>query len=145
MKLLKTGGAIIYGRSDTTLNPGGVRIGTDEIYRVVESLSEIKDSIVVGQNWDNDVRVILFVKLTEDVELTENLIKKIKTTIRQNLSPRHVPAKVIAVGDIPYTINSKKVELAVRNIIHNEPVLNIDALANPESLAFFKDIKELQS
>jgi len=145
VEITENGGAIIYGRSDATLNPGGVRIGTAEIYRVVESLSEIKDSIVVGQNWDNDVRVILFVKLTEDVELTENLIKKINTTIRQNLSPRHVPAKVIAVGDIPYTINSKKVELAVRNIIHNEPVLNIDALANPKSLAFYKDIKELQS
>ncbi len=145
IEITETGGVIIHGRSDTTLNPAGVRIGTAEIYRVVEGLSEIKDSITVAQNWNNDVRVILFVKLTEDVELTENLIKKIKTTIRQNLSPRHVPAKVIAVGDIPYTINGKKVELAVRNIIHNEPVLNIAALANPKSLAFYKDIKELQS
>ena len=145
IEITETGGAIIYGRSDATLNPAGVRIGTVEIYQVVESLSKIKDSIAVGQNWNNDVRVILFVKLADGVELTEDLIKKVRTTIRQNLTPRHVPAKVIAVGDIPYTINGKKVELAVRNIIHNEPVLNIDVLANPESLAFFKDIKELQS
>ena len=145
VEITETGGAIIYGRSDATLNPGGVRIGTAEIYRVLEGLSEVKDSIVVGQDWENDVRVILFVRLAEGVELTEDLIKKIKTTIRQNLTPRHVPAKVIAVGDIPYTINWKKVELAVRNIIHNKPVLNIDALTNPESLSFYKDIKELQS
>jgi len=145
VEITETGGAIIYGRSDATLNPGGVRIGTAEIYRVLESLSEVKDSIVVGQDWENDVRVILFVRLAEGEELTEDLIKKIKTTIRQNLTPRHVPAKVIAVGDIPYTINWKKVELAVRNIIHNKPVLNIDALTNPESLNFYKDIKELQS
>jgi len=145
IEITETGRAIIYGRSDATLNPAGVRIGTAEIYQVVESLSEIRDSIVVGQNWSNDVRVILFVKLADGVELTEGFIKRVRTTIRQNLTPRHVPAKVIAVGDIPYTINGKKVELTVRNIIHNESVLNIDVLANPESLAFFKDIKELQS
>lgn len=145
IELTESGGAIIYGRSDATLNPGGVRIGTAEIYRQVETVDEVVDSVVVGQQWENDVRVILLVKLAEGVELTEDLIKKIRTTIRQNLTPRHVPAKVIAVDDIPYTINMKKVEMAVRNAIHNEPVLNIDALANPESLELYKNLKELQS
>ncbi len=140
-----TGGAIIYGRSDTTLNPGGVRIGTAEIYRQVETIDEIVDSVVVGQKWEDDVRIILFVKLAKGVELTEDLLKKIKTSIRQNLTPRHVPAKVIAIDDIPYTINMKKVEMAVRNVIHNESVPNIDALANPESLELYKNLKELQS
>ena len=140
-----TGGAIIYGRSDTTLNPGGVRIGTAEIYRQVETIDEVVDSVVVGQKWEDDVRIILFVKLAKGIELTEDLIKKIKTSIRQNLTPRHVPAKVIAIDDIPYTINMKKVEMAVRNVIHNEPVLNIDALANPESPELYKNLKELQS
>ncbi len=140
----ETGGMIIYGRSDATLNPGGVRIGTAEIYRQVESIDEVLDSLVVGQNWDNDVRVILFVKLREGVELTEALKKKIKKTIRENATPRHVPAKIIAVADIPYTISGKKVELAVKKVIHGEPVLNRDALANPESLDLYKNIKELQ-
>jgi len=139
-----TGGMIIYGRSDATLNPGGVRIGTAEIYRQVETIDEILDSLVVGQNWDNDVRVILFVKLREGVELTEELKKKIKKTIRENATPRHVPAKIIAVDDIPYTISGKKVELAVKKVIHGEPVVNRDALANPESLDLYKDLKELQ-
>ncbi len=145
IEITETGGAIIYGRSDATLNPGGVRIGTAEIYRQVETLNEIADSVVVGQNWQNDVRVILFVKLAEGVELTEDLIKKIKASIRENTTPRHVPAKIIAVDDIPYTINMKKVEKAVRSVIHNEPALNIDALANPESLELYKNLKELQS
>jgi acetoacetyl-CoA synthetase len=136
---------IIYGRSDATLNPGGVRIGTADIYRVVESIGEVVDSIVVGQDWENDVRVVLFVKLGEGAELTEGLIRKIKTTIRENTTPRHVPAKIIAVKDIPYTINMKKVELAVRNVIHGRPVLNRDALANPESLDQFKDLSELEA
>jgi acetoacetyl-CoA synthetase len=139
-----TGGMIIYGRSDATLNPGGVRIGTAEIYRQVEAIDEILDSLVVGQNWDNDVRVILFVKLREGVELTEELKKKIKKTIRENATPRHVPAKIIAVADIPYTISGKKVELAVKKVIHGEPVVNRDALANPESLDLYKNLKELQ-
>ena len=139
-----TGGMIIYGRSDATLNPGGVRIGTAEIYRQVETIDEILDSLVVGQNWDNDVRVILFVKLREGIELTEELKKKIKKTIRENATPRHVPAKIIAVDDIPYTISGKKVELAVKKVIHGEPVVNRDALANPESLDLYKDLKELQ-
>ncbi len=139
-----TGGMIIYGRSDATLNPGGVRIGTAEIYRQVETIDEVLDSLVVGQNWDNDVRVILFVKLREGVELTEELKKKIKKTIRENATPRHVPAKIIAIDDIPYTISGKKVELAVKKVIHGEPVANRDALANPESLDLYKDLKELQ-
>ncbi|MDA8210266.1 MAG: acetoacetate--CoA ligase [Clostridia bacterium] len=139
------GGVIIYGRSDATLNPGGVRIGTAEIYRQVETLPEILDSIVVGQDWENDVRVILFVKTAEGVVLTDELIKKIKSTIRENTTPRHVPAKVIAVRDIPYTLNGKKVEMAVRNIIHNQPVLNQDAMANPGALELFKDLPELKA
>ncbi len=138
-------GIIIYGRSDTVLKPGGVRIGTAEIYRQVETLDEVADSIVVGQDWEGDVRVILFVKLAKGVELTEDVVNKIKTTIRKNTTPRHVPAKIIAVDGIPYTINMKKVEKAVRNVIHNEPVPNIDALANPESLKLYKNLKELQS
>ncbi len=140
-----TGGVIIYGRSDATLNPGGVRIGTADIYSVIETMDEIADSIVVGQDWENDVRVILFVKLAHGVQLTEDLVKKIKTAIRESTTPRHVPAKVIAVDDIPYTINMKKVELAVKNVIHGKPVLNRDALANPEALNLYKGIPELQT
>jgi len=140
-----TGGVIIHGRSDATLNPGGVRIGTADIYSVVETMDEIADSIVVGQDWDNDVRIILFVKLAQGVQLTEDLVKKIKTTIRQSTSPRHVPAKVIVVDDIPYTINMKKVELAVKNVIHGKPVLNRDALANPEALDLYEDLPELRT
>jgi acetoacetyl-CoA synthetase len=140
-----TGGVIIYGRSDTTLNPGGVRIGTADIYGVVETLDEVADSIVVGQDWENDVRVILFIKLAKGIRLTEDLVKKIKTAIRENTTPRHVPAKIIAVDDIPYTINMKKVELAVKNVIHGKPVLNRDALANPEALDLYKELPELQT
>ncbi len=138
------GGVVIYGRSDTTLNPGGVRIGTAEIYRQVEQVEEIEDSLVIGQNWKNDVRVILFVKMAEGNELTEELKNKIKKTIRANASPRHVPAKIITVPDIPYTLNMKKVELAVKKVISNKPVLNKDALRNPEALDFYANIKELQ-
>ena len=138
------GGVVIYGRSDATLNPGGVRIGTAEIYRQVEQLEEIEDSVVVGQNWKNDVRVILFVKMAEGYELTDEIINKIKNTIRTNASPRHVPAKIIPVPDIPYTLNMKKVELAVKKVIHNQPVLNKDALRNPESLDYYADLKEFQ-
>jgi len=144
IEITSTGGVIIYGRSDATLNPGGVRIGTAEIYRQVETLPEILDSIVVGQDWDNDVRILLFVKLASGVALTDELKNKIRKVVRENTTPRHVPAKIVAVGDIPYTINGKKVELAVRNIIHNQPVLNKDALANPEALENYKDIAELQ-
>jgi acetoacetyl-CoA synthetase len=137
------GGIVMYGRSDTTLNPGGVRIGTSEIYRVVEDVEEVTDSLVVSQEWDDDVRVILFVKLEDGYGLTEDLENSIKGTIRRHCSPRHVPAKVIAIDDIPYTINMKKVELAVRKIIHNQPVLNRDALANPESLDLYQDLPDL--
>jgi len=145
IEITDTGGAIISGRSDATLNPGGVRIGTAEIYRQVETLPEIADSIVVGQKWENDERIILFVKLVEGVELTEELKNKIKRAIRENASPRHVPANIIAVKDIPYTINMKKVELAVRDVIHGEPVFNKDALANPESLDLYRNLPELQT
>ena len=138
-------GVIIYGRSDTVLKPGGVRIGTAEIYRQVEALGEVMDSIVVGQDWQGDMRIILFVKLAEGTKLTDDLAGKIKTTIRKNATPRHVPAKIIAVSDIPYTISGKKVEIAVRNVIHHEPVPNIDALANPESLKLYQNLKELES
>lgn len=144
IEITDRGGVIIYGRSDATLNPGGVRIGTAEIYRQVETIPEILDSLVVGQNWHDDVRVILFVKLKPGFTLNEQLVNQIKTVIRKNATPRHVPAKIIAVPDIPYTINGKKVELAVRNVIHNEPVTNREALANPEALNYFKDIPELQ-
>ncbi len=144
IKITENGGVVIYGRSDATLNPGGVRIGTADIYRQVETLPEIADSIVVGQDWDKDVRIILFVKMAEGVQLDDTLMNKIKKTIRENTTPRHVPAKIIRVADIPYTINMKKVELAVRNVIHGKPVLNKDALANPEALDLYKDLPELQ-
>jgi len=138
------GGVIIYGRSDATLNPGGVRIGTAEIYRQVDLITEVEDCVVVGQEWKNDVRVILFVQMAAGYELTAEIIGKIKNAIRTNASPRYVPAKILAVPDIPYTLNMKKVELAVRKVIHNQPVLNKDALRNPEALDYFADIKELQ-
>ncbi len=144
IEITENGGVIFYGRSDATLNPGGVRIGTADIYRQVETLEEIADSIVVGQDWDNDVRIILFVKPAPGVELNEALVKKITKTIRENTSPRHVPAKIIPVSDIPYTINMKKVELAVRNVIHGKPVTNQDALANPQALDLYRDLPELK-
>ena len=138
------GGVVIYGRSDATLNPGGVRIGTAEIYRQVETIEGIADSIVVGQNWKNDVRVILFVKMAPGVELTDELRERIRKTIRTNASPRHVPAKIIAVPDVPYTLNMKKVELSVKKTIEGQAVQNKDALKNPESLDFYAGIRELQ-
>jgi acetoacetyl-CoA synthetase len=143
-ELTEHGGVIIYGRSDATLNPGGVRIGTAEIYRVVETMPEIQDSLVVGQDWQEDVRVILFVKLNPGSELTEPGKAKIKKAIREQCSPRHVPAKIISVREIPHTLNGKKVELAVRKILHNQPVLNRDALANPEALDLYRDLEELR-
>ena len=142
--ITERGGVIMYGRSDATLNPGGVRIGTAEIYRQVDLLEEIEDCVVVGQNWKNDVRVILFVKMTEGVELTDEIVAKIKNTIRTDASPRHVPAVILPVPDIPYTHNMKKVELAVKKVIHNQPVLNKDSLSNPEALDYYADLKELQ-
>jgi len=143
IEITEHGGVIIYGRSDATLKPSGVRIGTAEIYRQVELIPEVMDSLVVGQDWDNDVRIILFVKLREGVELSEELLKRIKTTIRQNATPRHVPAKILPVSDIPYTISGKKVELAVRKVIHGQEVRNKDALANPQSLDLYVDLPEL--
>ena len=137
------GGVVMHGRSDATLNPGGVRIGTAELYRQVEQLEEIEDSVVVGQKWDNDVRVILFVKLAPGVELSDDLQNTIRKTIRVHASPRHVPAKIITVPDIPYTLNMKKVELAVQKVIHGREVKNKDALKNPEALDFFAGLKEL--
>lgn len=145
IEITESGGVIIYGRSDATLNPGGVRVGTAEIYRQMETIPEIVDSLAVGQRWENDERVILFVKTSERVELTDELKEKIRRSIRENVSPHHVPAKIIRVADIPYTINMKKVELAVKNVIHGEPVLNRDALANPEALELYRDLVELRS
>ena len=139
------GGYVIEGRSDATLNPGGVRIGTSEIYRQVECLPEVLESLCIGQQWDNDERVILFVKLREGTGLDDPLRDRIKKTIRNNTTPRHVPAKIIQVADIPRTISGKIVELAVRNIVHGRAVANTDALANPESLDLFRDLPELQS
>ena len=137
------GGVTMHGRSDATLNPGGVRIGTSEIYRVVENLPEVNDSLVIGQEWNGDERVILFIKLNAEYKLDNNLIDKIKNTIKLNCSPRHIPAMILETTDIPYTINGKKVEIAVKKIIHGKNVSNRDALANPESLDWFKKLKEL--
>jgi acetoacetyl-CoA synthetase len=141
------GGMIIYGRSDAVLNPGGVRIGTAEIYRQVEQLDEVVESLVIGQTWPpgeiGDVRIVLFVKLREGLALDEALVAKIKGRIRQNTTPRHVPAKVVQVPDIPRTKSNKIVELAVRNVVHGRPVKNVEALANPEALEHFRNRPEL--
>ncbi|MDW5414991.1 acetoacetate--CoA ligase [Iodobacter sp. CM08] len=139
------GGIIIHGRSDAVLNPGGVRIGTAEIYRQVEKLPEILESIAIGQDWDNDVRVVLFVRLREGVELSDALQNSIRQIIRSNTTPRHVPAKIVQVNDIPRTISGKIVELAVRNVVHGRPVKNTDALANPQALEEFRNRTELAS
>ena len=142
-KISQNGGFIIYGRSDTTLNPGGVRLGTAEIYSQVEKFEEIKDSIAVGQSWDNDIRIVLFIVLNQNYKLNEDLLLKIKKQIKENASPRHVPAKIISVLDIPRTKNGKIVELAVKNIIEGNEIKNKEALANPEVLEQFKNLKEL--
>ena len=142
-EIKKGGGFIIHGRSDTTLNPGGVRLGTAEIYSEVEKFIEIKESIVVGQAWDNDVRIILFIVLNPKYVLNEDLLKKIKIQIRKNASPRHVPSKIIVVGDIPRTKNGKIVELAVKNTIEGNEIKNKEALANPRVLDQYKNLKEL--
>jgi len=142
-------GLVIYGRSDATLNPGGVRIGTAEIYRQVEQMPEVVESIVIGQDWPpgevGDVRVVLFVKLQEGRTLDNELADRIKACIRANTTPRHVPAKIVQVGDIPRTKSGKIVELAVRNVVHGRPVKNQDALANPEALDEFRNREELRS
>ena len=143
-KITDKNGFIIVGRSDTTLNPGGVRLGTAEIYSEIEKFKEIKESLVVGQSWDNDIRIILFVILNSKFELGEDLLKKIKLQIRKNASPRHVPHKIIQVNDIPRTKSGKIVELAVKNIIEGNKIKNKEALANPLSLNQYINIKELQ-
>jgi acetoacetyl-CoA synthetase len=138
-------GFVIFGRSDATLNPGGVRIGTAEIYRQVEKLDQVLESICIGQDWEHDTRVILFVRLREGIELSEELAQEIRSTIRANTTPRHVPAIIIQVADIPRTVSGKIVELAVRNVVHGRPVKNVSALANPEALELYKDLPELKS
>ncbi|NNG10370.1 MAG: acetoacetate--CoA ligase, partial [Arenibacter sp.] len=137
IEITEHGGIIMHGRSDATLNPQGVRIGTAEIYNVVENMDEIADAVVIGKKVDGDEQVVLFIKLNEGVALDEALTNKIKTTIKTSCSPRHVPTILKAVPDIPYTLNGKKVEIAVKKIIHGQEVKNKAALANPECLDFF--------
>ena len=145
VELTGRGGMIIYGRSDAVLNPGGVRIGTAEIYRQVEQLEEVMESLVIGQDWNKDVRVVLFVKLREGLALSDALVDKIKNRIRANTTPRHVPARVLQVADIPRTKSGKIVELAVRNVVHGRSIKNAEALANPEALEHYANRAELQS
>jgi acetoacetyl-CoA synthetase len=145
IELTEYGGVIIYGRSDAVLNPGGVRIGTAEIYRQVEQLDDILESLVIGQHWDNDERVVLFVRLREGQSLTPDVEERIRRRIRENTSPRHVPARIIQVTDIPRTKSGKIVELAVRDIVHGREIKNREALANPEALEQFRDRPELQA
>ena len=142
-EIKNSGGYIIHGRSDTTLNPGGVRLGTAEIYSEVEKFKEIKESIVVGQSWDNDVRIVLFIVMSKNYSLTAELINKIKLQIKKNASPRHVPSKIIVVKDIPRTKSGKIVELAVKSKIEGSQIKNIEALANPEALEQYSNLKEL--
>ena len=144
-EITDAGGMIIHGRSDAVLNPGGVRIGTAEIYRQVEKLDEVVESIAIGQNWADDVRVVLFVVLREGVALDETLQSRIRKVIRDNTTPRHVPAKIIAVPEIPRTISGKIVEIAVRAVVHGQPVKNTDALANPHALEHFRNLPELST
>ncbi|MCH4902039.1 MULTISPECIES: acetoacetate--CoA ligase [Pseudomonas] len=141
---LPHGGMLIHGRSDAVLNPGGVRIGTAEIYRQVEKVPQVLDSVAIGQQWQDDVRVVLFVRLKDGLTLDEALQQQIRQVIRANTTPRHVPAKIVAVTDIPRTISGKVVELAVRNVVHGDPVKNTDALANPQALEQFRDRVELR-
>jgi acetoacetyl-CoA synthetase len=143
--LTEHGGFIIHGRSDATLNPGGVRIGTAEIYRQVELLDAVTEAIVIGQEWDDDTRIVLFVRLRDGLTLDDALIDTIRRQVRENASPRHVPACVIQVADIPRTKSGKIVELAVRDVVHGRTVKNLEALDNPEALELYKDIPELQT
>jgi acetoacetyl-CoA synthetase len=142
-EITASGGMIVHGRSDAVLNPGGVRIGTAEIYRQVEKLPEILESIAIGQNWKDDVRVVLFVVLRDGVALTAALEARIRKVIRDNATPRHVPAKIVAVAEIPRTRSGKIVEIAVRSVVHGEPVRNTEALANPAALENFRDLPQL--
>lgn len=139
------GGLVIHGRSDSVLNPGGVRIGTAEIYRQVEKLDEVVESIAIGQNWNNDVRVVLFVVLQDGVELSDELVERIRKTVRENTTPRHVPAKIISVPEIPRTRSGKIVELAVRSVVHGEEVSNTQALANPDALEYYRGLPQLET
>jgi acetoacetyl-CoA synthetase len=143
-ELLESGGVIIHGRSDAVLNPGGVRIGTAEIYRQVEQMPEITESICVGQDWQDDVRVVLFVRLAEGVDLDDDLERRIKAQIRNNCTPRHVPARIVAIEDIPRTRSGKISEIAVRDVIHGRAIKNTEALANPDALEFYRDLQALQ-
>jgi acetoacetyl-CoA synthetase len=145
VELTEHGGIVIYGRSDAVLNPGGVRIGTAEIYRQVEQLDEIVESLVVGQQWDRDERIVLFVRLRDGMTLSPDLERRIRTQVRASTTPRHVPARIVQVTEIPRTKSGKIVELAVRDVIHGREVRNREALANPEALDQFRDRVELQS
>ncbi len=145
IEITEHSGIIVYGRSDATLNPGGVRIGTAEIYRIVENMNEVVDSLVIGQNWNNDVRIILFVVLKNELILTEELKDKIRKDIKRLATSRHIPNKIIQINEVPRTINGKKVEIAVTRIIHGESAKNKDALANPKSLDQFKIMEELKN
>ena len=139
------GGLVIHGRSDATLNPGGVRIGTAEIYNQVEQMSEITEALCIGQDFDGDVRVVLFVRLAAGIALDESLEKRIRDKIKVGASPRHVPARIVAVADIPRTKSGKITELAVREVVHGRPVKNREALANPEALELFRDLPQLRA
>ncbi len=145
VEITESGGMLVYGRSDAVLNPSGVRIGTAEIYRQAERVDEVVESLVIGQRWDGDTRVVLFVRLRHGITLNEELANTIRRTIRENASPRHVPAKIIQVADIPRTKSGKIVELAVRKIVHGESIDNLEALANPEALDHFRNIPQLAS
>jgi acetoacetyl-CoA synthetase len=139
------GGMIIHGRSDATLNPGGVRIGTAEIYNQVERMPEIAEALCIGQDWDNDVRIVLFVRLSPGGALDDALRERIRRRIREGASPRHVPARIVAVADIPRTKSGKITELAVRDVVHGREVKNREALANPEALELFRNLPELMA
>jgi acetoacetyl-CoA synthetase len=143
VELTAEGGAVFFGRSDTTLNPGGVRIGTAEIYRLVEPFPEVLEALVIGQDYEGDMRIVLFVKLREGTDLTPQLIDQMKQTIRKNATPRHVPAVILACPDLPKTRSGKISEIAVRDIVHGRSVKNKEALLNPESLNFFKNLSGL--
>ena len=145
IRITEEGTIKIFGRSDATLNPGGVRIGTAEIYRVVENLSEIKDSLAVGQNWNEDQRIILFLKMEDGFSFTKHLIKKVKSEIGKYCTPRHIPELILETKGVPYTINGKKVEIAVKRILDGEEVLNTDALEDPSVLEYYKNIHTLSN
>jgi acetoacetyl-CoA synthetase len=145
VELTPHGGVVIYGRSDAVLNPGGVRIGTAEIYRQVEQLDEIVESVVVGQRWENDERIVLFVRLRDGLTLNDGLQDRIRRRIRENTTPRHVPARVVQVSDVPRTKSGKIVELAVRDVVHGRDVKNLEALANPEALDQYRNRIELST